>query len=107
MANVMSFNSGHFGWCDREKFRKRCIGDPNLVSVVPEDVPAFNIRESKLLVKFTHNFYQYNSNIHSKTSFLHIHYKACKCYVKNMGMYMMKINWYSSTFKIEWFFSST
>ena len=68
------------------------IGDPNLVSVVPEDVPAFNIRESKLLVKFTHNFYQYNSNIHSKTSFLHIHYKACKCYVKNMGMYMMKIN---------------
>ena len=24
MVDVMSFNSGHFGWCDREKFRKRC-----------------------------------------------------------------------------------
>ena len=24
MADVMSFNSGHFGWCDRQKFRKRC-----------------------------------------------------------------------------------
>ena len=24
MADVMSFNIGHFGWCDREKFRKRC-----------------------------------------------------------------------------------
>ena len=23
MADVMSFNSGHFGWCDLEKFRKR------------------------------------------------------------------------------------
>ena len=23
MADVMSCNSGHFGWCDLEKFRKR------------------------------------------------------------------------------------
>ena len=30
MANVMSFNSGHFGWCDREKFRKRC--ESNILS---------------------------------------------------------------------------
>ena len=24
MADVMSFNSGHFGWCHLEKFRKCC-----------------------------------------------------------------------------------
>ena len=25
MADVMSVNSGHFGWCHLEKFRKRCL----------------------------------------------------------------------------------
>ena len=28
MADVMSFNSGHFGWCHLEKFRKRCTHIP-------------------------------------------------------------------------------
>ena len=34
MADVMSFNSGHFGWCDLEKFRKRCNAIPTVTNHV-------------------------------------------------------------------------
>ena len=33
MADVMSFNIGHFGWCEREKFCKPCCSGPWLSSL--------------------------------------------------------------------------